>query len=267
MDKVRYRMLCDRRSLLTTFVDKIAVRDYVEARAGKHVLTELFLVTDDPADVREDSLPRQFVLKAAHASGGTVIVGDHVNPDQVLPKPPAGWVKVQVSPGSLDWNRLRDLARDWLGRRYLPSLEWAYRDVPPRILVEELLLANGAVPDDFRFFVFDGRVRVCRVDMGRFGKLQVGTYYSPDWRLLQVDEFVTPRGPEVEPPAALPEMIRVAELLGEGMDFIRVDLYDVEGRIVFGELTVYPWGGLNSFTPPSFDRELGAWWFPPTANG
>jgi TupA-like ATPgrasp len=260
MDKVRYRMVNDRRPLLTTFVDKLAVREYVEAKVGKGVLTELFLVTDDPAEVRRERLPREFVLKVSHASGGTVIVGDHVSPEKTLPETPAGWVKVEVSPDTLDWARLRRLSRDWLNRRYRPTFEWAYRGVTPRILVEELLCERGSIPDDVRFFVFDGRVRLIRVDMGRFARTQVGTFYSRDWELLPVEEITTPTGPELERPATLPQMLRTAELLGQGMDFVRVDLYDVEGRVVFGELTVYPWGGLDGFTSASFDLELGESW-------
>jgi TupA-like ATPgrasp len=259
MDKVRYKMLHDRRPLLTTFADKVAVRDYVEAKAGKEVLTDLVLVTDDAGRIRENGLPREFALKMSHASGGIVIVGDHVAPEKALPKPSAGWVKVEVSPAGLDWERLSRLCRGWLSRRYRPTREWAYRYVPPRILVEELLLVNGAVPPDLRFFVFNGRVRLVGVDMGRFS-LQVGSFYWPDWTPIPVQEPSTPEGPPVERPSALPEMIRIAEALGQETDFVRVDLYQVGDRIVFGELTNYPWGGLDEFRPASFNYELGALW-------
>ena len=257
--KVRYKMLNDRRPLLTQWADKVAVRDYVERKLGRDFLTDLYLVTDDAGQLQRDVLPREFALKPSHGSGACVIVGDHVPPDRALPDRPAGWVQVDVAPESLDWGRLRGLCREWLGLPYLAGLEWAYRNVPPRILVEELLLEREAVPSDYRFFVFHGRVRLVQIDMDRF-EYHVRNFYSPEWDALPVEHTDRPPGPGTQRPASLGEMIRVAEALGEETDFVRVDLYTLGARIVVGELTNYPWGGTNDFKPASFDDELGAWW-------
>ena len=260
-DKMRYKMRHDRRALLPALADKVAARDYVEAKVGPHVLTKLYLVTGDAATIRQDALPREFVLKASHGCGGCAVVGDHVPSDKSLPRPPAGWVRVEVAPDSVDWSRLRALCREWLRLRYLPWLEWAYRNVPSRILAEELLVQDGRVARDYKCFVFHGRVRAIQVIFDRFGD-HSSNWYTPEWRALPVRTQVA-HGPGIEQPTALGEMIRIAEALGQETDFVRVDLYALEDRIVVGELTNYSGGGFDPFTPASFDLELGSWWTPP----
>jgi hypothetical protein len=257
-EKVRYRMAADRRRILTVFADKVAVRDYVREKVGDHVLTRLYAVTDRPDELLGADLPREFVVKASHASGGIVIVADHVPSVRRLPRPPAGWSRLAVAPGSLDWDRLVDLCRDWLGRRYNPYEEWAYAKVTPRILVEELLPGDGGVPFDFRFFVFGGNVRVIQVEQDRFDDHR-RNLYSREWEELDV-EYGYPRGRPVPRPGQLDDMITVAERLADGMDFIRVDLYDIADRVVFGEMTIYPVSGWASFDPPEFDAYLGKLW-------
>jgi hypothetical protein len=130
--------------------------------------------------------------------------------------------------------------------------------VPPRILVEELLGDGGAVPPDYKFYVFHGRVRLVSVELDRF-TFHTRNLYTPAWEQLPV-EWVYPAGKDIERPAALAEMIDVAERLGADTDFVRVDLYSVGERVVFGELTNYPDAGYGRFDPPDFDRQLGEWW-------
>jgi hypothetical protein len=256
-DKVRYKMLKDRRVLLTTFADKVAVRDYVAQRAGTDLLSQLYLVTDDPERIGPNCLPREFVIKASHGCGGCVVVADHAPSESTLPEPPAGWHRAMVTPDNVDWPVLRSLCREWLGLRYRRHLEWAYANVPPRILAEELL-GNGSVPLDYKFFVFHGHVRLVQVDSGRFNN-HVQTFYSPQWDHLLVARKYA-RGPEIEKPGSLRDMISIAERLGQETDFVRVDLYEIDGRIVFGEMTNYPGAGRLPFEPASFGYELGSWW-------
>jgi hypothetical protein len=257
-EKVRYRMATDRRPILTVFADKVAVREYVREKVGEHVLTRLHAVTEEPGELLNCGLPREFVVKASHASGGIVVVADHVPTSRRLPSGPVGWSRLTVAPESLDWDRLVELCRDWLARRYNPYEEWAYSKVEPRILVEELLSDNGVVPFDYRYFVLDGRVRLVQIEQDRFGDHR-RNLYSPDWRWLDV-EYGYPRGrPDPRPPK-LDEMIAVAEQLAGGMDFIRVDLYSIDDRIVFGEMTMYPVSGWAGFDPPEFDEYLGRMW-------
>jgi hypothetical protein len=198
------------------------------------------------------------VIKASHGCGAWVIVSDHAPAENTLPEPRASWSRSLVTPDCLDWAVLRSLCRGWLGLRFNPHLEWAYSQVPPRLIAEELLGANGSIPLDYKFFVFHGRVRLIQVDLDRFGS-HVRTAYSPAWDRIPV-VYSFPSGPEIERPGSLPEMISIAERLGHETDFVRVDLYEIGGRIVFGEMTNYPAAGNLKFEPSSFDYELGSWW-------
>jgi hypothetical protein len=260
-EKVRYKMLADRRPLLTTFTDKLAVRAYVESRVGTQVLTDLYAVTSAPRTLLGAELPREFVVKPTHASGACVLVADYAPPERELPDSKERWVQALVRPDRLDRDRLIGLCEGWISRTY-SRREWAYRSVPPRILVEELLDDGGGVPCDYKFFVFHGRVRMIEVDLTRF-EGHARNLYTPDWERLDV-EYKWPGGIDVERPHELPKMLGIAETLGADTDFVRVDLYCLGGkRVVFGELTNYPLAGRGEFRPPEFDRWLGEWWTPP----
>jgi hypothetical protein len=268
-EKVRYRMLTDRRPLLTLFADKLAVRAYVESRVGASYLPALHAVTTEPGTLSPDELPREFVVKPTHGSGACIVVADFAPRETTLPDPPrhtkwpnAGWTQALVHPDTLDWDRLRSLCEHWLSLRYGWDKAWAYRNVPSRLLVEELLDGRG-VPPDYKLFVFHGHARLIQVDLDRFA-LHTRSLYTPAWERLAV-EYEYPGGADVERPAALSEMLEVAERLAAGTDFVRVDLYGIQERVVFGELTNYPVAGRGEFDPPEFDRQLGEWWTLPAA--
>ena len=243
-EKVTYRMLFDRRSLLAQFADKYAVRDYVAARLGEEVLPRLHHVTTDPADLPFDALPPRFVVKPTHGSN---------------------WVRAVTDAPRLDRAELVATCRAWLAQSYdRVWRERIYRTVVPRIIVEEYIDdGTGDLPIDYKFFVFDGRVALVQVVSERStGKKQ--TLYDPHWRRLPVTKRGLPAADDDLPrPAHLAEMMRVAEILGEGVDFVRVDLYDACGRVLFGEMTATPSAGLDGFDPPSFDAELGRLWTMP----
>jgi hypothetical protein len=253
-------MAHDRTPLLTTLADKVAVRDYVTRVVGERYLPELYRVTDEPSELRKEELPTQIVVKPSHGSGACVVVADHAPAANVLPEAPVGWRSFVVRPDSLDWDALRALCADWLERRYQPW-EWAYRAVPPSIVVEELLLHEGSIPNDYKVFVFHGRARLVQVDFDRYAG-HARTLYTRDWKPLPV-AYVYPRGPDAARPRLHDEMLAVAEALAAQLDFLRVDLYDLVDRIVVGELTNYPHAGTGIFTPEEFDREIGSWWSQP----
>jgi len=273
-DKVQWKMLKDRRPLLTTFADKVAAREFVAKVVGTRYLTECYAVASDPAELDRSALPREFVAKVSHGCGGLWIVTDDAAVDGGFARgerhvpgplsPLSGWHRILRRPGSLDWDALVETFRAWLGWNYADvSLEWAYLNIRPRMMVEELLREPGRVDlPDYKLFVFDGRARLIQVDAGRHTDHR-RNMYLPDWTSLEV-EYTYPRlNGEIERPASLGEMVEVAEALGSSVDFVRVDLYDVDGRVVFGELTNYPEAGARSFVPPSFNDELGAWWVLP----
>ncbi len=144
-----------------------------------------------------------------------------------------------------------------------PNREWVYGRVPRRIIVEELLEGpDGGIPDDLKFFVFHGRCRYIQLDSGRFGR-RTQDFFLPDWRHLPLSGGPAWADPEPSAPERLDEMIDLAERLAADTDFVRVDLYDLGDRIVFGELTSYPAGGESPFDPERYNAEFGSWWTVP----
>jgi hypothetical protein len=237
-EKVLCRILFDRRPLLTTLQDKYAVREYVRNKLGDGVLPRLHWVTTSPADLPFDKLPDRFVVKPTHSSGSYRLVPDKAR---------------------LDKQELIDTCSAWLARNYYYiHREWAYKHIEPRIVVEEFISdGTGPAPMDYKFYVFGGRVHLISAETGRPGELRQD-YYGSSWVKLDLTTGFKPIG-GVPRPEHFDELIRSAEILGDGLDFLRVDLYDA-GRVYFGELTVYPNAGGKAFVPRTWDRHLGELW-------
>ena len=264
-DKVRYKMLRDHRELVVTFADKAAVRDHVAAAVGERYLPRAYAIVDDPAALRDLVLPAAYVVKPTHGSGAAIIVSDGAADEASLPTEPGSWAYRHVRPEAAPRDDVVRIAQGWVAQLYGqgPNREWVYGRIPRRIVVEELLAGvNGAIPDDYKFFVFHGRCAFVQVDSGRFG-LRTQDFFRPDWQHLPLSGGPPWAEPELAKPACLTEMIEVAERLGAGTDFVRVDLYDVDGRVVFGELTSFPAGGDSPFDPESFNEEFGRPWTVP----
>lgn len=264
-DKVRYKMLRDHRPLLVTFADKSAVREYVETRVGAQYLPEAIAILDDPRELEHLALPRAYVVKPTHGSGAALVVSAQAPPEATLPPARWGWVYRHVRPEAVTPAALAAIAAGWLGKLYGqgPNREWAYSHIRPRVLVEEMLTGpDGEIPDDYKLFVFHGTCRLVQVDAGRFGG-RTQDFFTAGWEHLPMSggpPWAVPRPPR---PARLDEMIALAEKLGAETDFVRVDLYHLPDRVVFGELTSYPAGGDSPIHPAAFNTELGGFWTVP----
>lgn len=239
-EKILHRIIFDRRALLTQFADKAAVRAYVEQRLGPQILPKLYWLTDRPETIPFDDLPSKFVVKPTHGSG---------------------WVQLVRDKSTLDRAALLQTCKGWLEENfYRRTREWAYKDVPPRIMVEEYIDDGNAVPSDYKLFVFDGMVRLIHIDVGRFGDHR-RRLFTPQWQEIDArfgdSENVVG---EVPPPVHLTAMIAAAEILGQGVDFVRADFYDTGKRLVFGELTMTPGCGHNRFRPERLDHHFGELW-------
>jgi TupA-like ATPgrasp len=239
-EKVQARKILDRRRRLSTWADKYAVREYVRTKIGDAVLPALCYVSTDPSEIPFEKLPARYVVKATHGSG---------------------WVQIVRDSKTVNKQNLIDQCRRWLSLNYFDlTREWAYRDIPPRIMVEEFLDdGTGLSPKDFKFFVFGGKVEVIQVDLDRFIHHR-RNFYDLDWNRLQCrllyDNFDAP----IAKPGKLETMIEYAQILSDNIDFVRVDLYDIGGKIYFGELTNTPENGLGKFYPPSWDEVFGGFW-------
>lgn len=270
-EKVRYKMLRDRRALVVTFADKAAVRDYVTKLIGAPYLPRAYAIVEDPADLLGVALPDAYVVKPTHGSGAAIVVSDHAPPDARLPSEPGSWVYRHVRPEHAPRQEVIRIAQGWVAQLYGqgPNREWVYGRVPRQVIVEELLAAGGgAIPDDYKFFVFHGRCAFVQVDAGRFGR-RTQDFFYPDWQHLPLSAGPPWAEPEPARPVRLAEMIDLAQRLGVDTDFVRVDLYDIPddcgtgGRIVFGELTSFPAGGDSPFDPESFNEQFGHPWTVP----
>jgi len=243
-EKTVFKILFDRLPILTRLADKLQARDYVAERIGAGYLTELYQVCQSAAEIDWDRLPNRFALKTNHGNAMNVLVADKTKVDVA-----------QVS-------RRLDA---WLATNpYDYSQEWCYRNIRPAILVEELLTDKDRVtPIDWKFFTYDGRAQFVQVDIDRFTG-QKRNYYD---RRLRRQPF-RGRNPNAPDDPKFPDnidvMFSLSDRLGAGLDFIRVDMYNLGGRIVFGEFTNYAAGGLEPFDPPEFDEVYGAKWrWPP----
>lgn len=237
-EKINWRILNDRRPLLAPTCDKLRNRAFARDRTGIR-LSELYWVGHDVAELATVALPERWVLKPNHSSG-----------------------KIYIGSGTPDIADIRLCTKGWEENTYARDWgEWAYSQADKALLVEGWLGDSDDPPLDYRFYVFDGHCHLVGVDhidaSNHLARRR--RFYRPDWTPLEA----TNQWPLDEirpPPLRLAEMLAVAETLAEGFDMLRVDLYEVEGEIYFGELTTYPSGGLKSFDPGELDRELGAAW-------
>jgi len=241
-ERIERKILFDRNPMMAIFADKLRAREYVKSRLGDdQYLTKLYAAVASPANIGRLTLPQKFVMKPNHASGFVKIVGD----------------SSKIQPGELE-----GLAAEWLAVDYYKDVtqEWAYKNVRRRIMFEELLEVNGRVPDDFKFYCFSGEPRWFHVAHDRFGKLRVTSYdlnLSPlPVKIGEYENFTE----KLEAPPNFDKMLEVARRLSSGIDFLRVDLYNISGRIVFGELTNYPSNGRTVYHPPEWDLKYGSYW-------
>lgn len=258
-------MLRDHRRLVVTFADKAAVRDYVTTVIGRQYLPHALAIVDDPSALLDIGLPDGYVVKPTHGSGAVIVVSDRAPATARLRSEPDDWTYQHVRPAFAPRADVVRIAQGWLGQLYGegPNREWVYGQVPRRIIVEELLSGpEGAVPADYKLFVFHGRCAYIQVDADRFGD-RTQDFFRPDWQHLPLSGGPPWACPRPEKPAALAEMIDVAERLGVDTDFVRVDLYCVHDRVVFGELTSFPAGGDSPFDPEYFNEEFGSHWTVP----
>lgn len=245
-EKINWRILKDRREIIAWTCDKLAMKDYAEnvkgaTAHGLRIPRTLWSGTD-VTELEKVKLPDHWVLKPNHRSG-----------------------RVFFGHGQPDIPALQEKVQGWLRPAEGADLhEWAYLKARPLMLAEELLGGpDSQPPSDYKFYVFDGKVAAVEVHIDRHTDHRL-RWYSPDWNPLEVHFGECELAPvEVTPPSNFGKMTAIAGELGRPFDFMRVDLYSVDGDVFFGELTPYSASGIEPFVPDSFDGELGAKWVLP----
>lgn len=237
-EKLQWLKLHDRNPLYTKLVDKAEVKSWVAERIGwEHVVSTL-AVWDSFEQVNFDLLPEKFVLKCTHDSGGLIICSNREE---------------------FDIGAARRKIKDSLSRNYFwNGREWPYKLVKPRVLAEEYLESGNSGLTDFKIMCFGGRARCVFTCTGRSeGDLRVD-FFDLEWNHLPF----TRHYPNADTPPAKPchfdEMISFAELLSKEIPFVRVDFYEQDDRVLFGEMTFYPGSGFEEFEPEEWDEKLGS---------
>ena len=243
-EKLNWMKLNFRDPLQKIAADKFAVREHVKAKIGEKYLIPLIRTYDCAGDIRFAELPPAFVLKVNHGSGQNWIVRDKSKEDE---------------------RKVVRQFREWMATsHYAASREWPYKGMKPAIVAEQLLLDEaGKIPSDFKLHCFGGKVATIQVDLDR-ETAHRRNFYDLGWKLQpfvwtewEGNQPSWPNGRAVERPAALPEMVRVAETLSADFPYARIDLFYCGGRIYFGEITFYHGGAFERFDPPEFDRVFG----------
>ena len=240
-EKLMWLTRYDQDPLKTRCADKYLVRDYVKDKGLGDILIPLLGVWDHASDIDFSALPERFVLKCNHGSGWNVICSDKE---------------------SLDIDRARSLLDQWLGMKYGEDLqEIQYFGIPPKIVCEEFMpmLKDGVV--DYKFHCSKGKVHSCFVAYDRSPvdpHLVCYDHYDIDWnRTDDIKEEYHMNRRMLPKPIGYERMLEIASRLSEDFNYVRVDLYNCDGRIFFGELTFTPYSGIQAFYKQPFLDDLG----------
>ncbi|MPM25619.1 hypothetical protein SDC9_72116 [bioreactor metagenome] len=221
-------------------MDKLTVRDFVSEKIGGAFLVEQLGVWSRAEEIDFDSLPERFVLKCTHNSGGVIVCRDK---------------------GKLNRKAaVKQLAAQLKKNYYFQGREWLYRTIPPRVVAEAFIGSDdGTLPDDYKFFCFDGVVRAVCVCTNRSGKHADYYFFDREFRRLPVNEATAnlPQERVIAKPKQFDRMLAIAETLSSGIKHVRVDLYDTRDGIKFGEMTFFDQSGFADDYVGEGDRIMG----------
>ncbi len=236
-EKIQWIKLNYREPMMSVLSDKYLVRDYVEEKIGKEYLIPLLGVYDRFEDIDFSSLPDSFIMKANHGSKWNIIVRDK---------------------SKLDIREAGKKFRKWLGRDFSYSFGYQlhYGGIKPKIVIEELLKEEKHDLYDYKIMVLGGKARFIWVDSDRETSHH-RNIFDLDWNPAPFTWEFPKKEEEPERPVNLNKMRELAEILAGDFNEVRVDFYEVQGHIYFGELTFTHGSGQESFDPPEWDRKLG----------
>ena len=238
-EKLQWLKLNNKNPNYIKMVDKYEVKKYIADLIGEEYIIPTLGVYNRFKDIDFEKLPNQFVIKCTHDSGGVFVCKDKNQIDKKQ-----AMIKIEES-----------LHRNY----YYRSREWSYKNIKPRIIVEKYLEdVNCENLMDYKLFCFNGKAKMILVCSNRSGNQKNTDFYDTDWNLLPFTREKHVNNPNgIKRPENLSEMVQIAEKLSHKIPFVRVDLYEIEGRIYFGELTFYPSGGFEGFLPKEYDKVLG----------
>ena len=240
-EKLQWLKLYDRHPEYTTMVDKYAVKKYVSDLIGKEYIIPTLGVWSNFDEINVDSLPDKFVLKCTHSSGDIIICRDKASFDK------------ESAQKKMDYFLQKDF--------YLIAREWPYKNVPRRIIAEKYMEDEKTKElRDYKFFCFDGEVKAMFVATERQRKEEpYFDFFTPDFNNMGIVQGHPNSPRKIEKPATFEEMKKIATKLSKGLPHVRVDLYDVNGKVYFGEMTFFHHTGMVPFVPNKWDKIFGDW--------
>lgn len=248
-EKLQWLKLYDHRPEYTVMVDKYTAKQHVTDKIGQEYVIPLLGVWERAEDIDFDVLPERFVLKTTHDSGSYVVCKDK---------------------SKLDIPATRKRMAKFLKRKYYDcNREWPYKNVTPRIIAEEYMEESlSGELRDYKFFTFGGVPKILYIAQGRGAdEPTVADFFDMEFNHLPVtiDHDMAPVAPER--PECFEEMKRLAAILSQGTPQLRVDFYEVNGKVYFGEMTFFHCSGMEAFHPEEWDRIFGDWVILPERNG
>ena len=240
-EKMQWEKLYDKNPLKTQLSDKYLVRQWIKEKIGDEYLIPLLGVWDCFDDIDFDKLPNQFVLKTNHGTGTNLIVKDKTK---------------------LKYRKAKQAFDDWMEMdfAFTNNYQLHYSSINRKIIAEKYLETDLGELQDYKFLCFDGVPRFCWVDLGRYSN-HTRTVFDMDWK--QQPWTQAEYGVSKEPipkPKNFEKMIELAKLLSQGFSHVRVDLYNINGIIYFGEMTFTNGSGLDKIIPEEYDAVLGKMW-------
>lgn len=238
-EKIQWYKLNYHNPIMSICVDKYRVREYLHSKNLDNIAVKLYGVYDSVEQIEWNKLPTKFIIKTTNGSGTNIICKDSskLNRKDVCRKLHTFFQQSSASAGR----------------------EWPYAQIRPQIIIEELLENTSSEESgisDYKILCFNGKPQYIIYDVDRFVSHK-RNIYSLEWKNLYIETDCPGIKRKIEPPQNLAEMLKIAEILSADFPAVRVDLYLVNGKIYFGELTFYPWSGYVQFKPDSFDFELG----------
>lgn len=241
-EKIQWLKLYDRKPIYTKMVDKITAKDYVASIVGEEYIIPTFAVYNNVEEIDWDALPDKFVMKCSHDCGSIIICKDK---------------------STLDKETSKQLMKEGLKRKYYwQNREWPYKNVVPRIIVEQYMEDEKTRElRDYKFFCFDGEVKALFVASERQikGCETKFDFFDENYNHLPIINGHPNASVVPEKPSCFDEMKEIACKLSKGMPHIRVDLYEMNGKVYFGELTFSHWSGMVPFEPMEWDYIFGQW--------
>lgn len=238
-EKIQWLKLHDRKDEYTNMVDKYEIKKIMENKIGKEYIIPTYQIYDNVKEIDFSILPNSFVIKPTHYGGnsGVVIVDD----------------KTKINEKKIK----RKLNKILKKNLYYYGREWQYKNVKPRIIVEEFLKDNNNDEMfDYKFYCFNGNVKIWFICSDRKHKVKY-TFFDRKGNFIDVKQCGEPYDLNVKKPRNIDKMIELAEIISQGFIHLRVDFYEINNKIYFGETTFYDSSGFGPFEPEEWDRKIG----------